>query len=423
MKEVKILQLNAIKAVKNQINSISKEDNIRNNEDNNGEKEDTNREKEDNNKDKEIVMNDDNDINILEKERREKEEMLKEILMNIEKEEQSKKKPDDIIEISDIIKDSNFEIPILSKSISEDEEAYKKIQNKIKFILSKGKLPLFNIRNYIIKRQIGDGSYGFIYKVIQKDTREEYAIKKIIASDIPTLEEFQREFEIVHENPHPFILDLYGICVNVIDSDNFILYVLMDLADCDWEMEINEYLINHRYYTEDQLILILKQLTSALSFLEKVKNIAHRDIKPENVLVFKSNSINKEDIYKIADFGEAKETKVSKQLNTLRGTELYMSPLLYNGLKEKVDDVKHDPYKSDVFSLGYCLIYAAAMNFNIIYDIRNLQNKFMIKRVLKKYFNKRYSDNFIELVLKMIRFNEEERLDFLELNEILKKEF
>ena len=92
-------------------------------------------------------------------------------------------------------------------------------------------------------------------------------------------------------------------------------------------------------------------------------------------------------------------------------------------MKEKVDDVKHDPYKSDVFSLGYCLIYAAAMNFNIIYDIRNLQNKFMIKRVLKKYFNKRYSDNFIELVLKMIRFNEEERFDFIELNELLKKEF
>ena len=29
-------------------------------------------------------------------------------------------------------------------------------------------------------------------------------------------------------------------------NDNFILYVLMDLADCDWEMEINEYLINHK---------------------------------------------------------------------------------------------------------------------------------------------------------------------------------
>ena len=197
----------------------------------------------------------------------------------------------------------------------------------------------------------------------------------------------------------------------------------MDLADYDWEMEINEYLINHKYYTENQLLLILKQLTSALTFLEKEKNIAHRDIKPENVLVFRSNSNDKEDVYKIADFGEAKEAKISKQLNTLRGTELYMSPLLYSGLQQKLDDVKHDPYKSDVFSLGYCLIYAAAMNFNVIYDIRNLENKYMIKKVLKKYFNRRYSDKFIELILTMITFNEADRVDFTQLEEILKKEF
>ena len=341
------------------------------------------------------------------------------MLLNIEKEEENNR-PDDIMEISNILQDNNFSIPILSKSISEDENRYEEIQNKIKKILSKGKLPLFDIKNYIIKKQIGDGSYGFIYKTVQKYTRKEYAVKKIIASDIPTLEEFQNEFEIVHQNPHPFILDLYGICINVIDDNNFILYVLMDLADYDWEMEINEYLINHKYYTEEQLISILKQLTSALCYLEKDKKIAHRDIKPENVLVFRND---KEDIYKIADFGEAKEAKISKQLNSLRGTELYMSPLLYSGLKEKVDDVKHDPYKSDVFSLGYCFIYAGAMNFNVIYDIRNLKSKFLIKRVLKKYFNKRYSENFIDLILKMTTYEESERLDFIELNEILKNEF
>ena len=188
-------------------------------------------------------------------------------------------------------------------------------------------------------------------------------------------------------------------------------------------MEINEYLINNKFYSEKQLILILKQLTSALTFLERDKKIAHRDIKPENVLVFRSNSNDKEDIYKIADFGEAKEAKVSKQLNTLRGTELYMSPLLYSGLQQKLDDVKHDPYKSDVFSLGYCLIYAAAMNFNVIYDIRNLENKYIIKKVLKKYFNRRYSDKFIELILKMISFNEAERVDFIQLEKILENEF
>ena len=381
-------------------------------------------------KDNQIETNDTkytnlDDIDILEREKelQEKEELLKEILANLEKEEELRKRPDDIMEITNVLKDSNFSIPVLSDSIKENDKLYEDIQNQIKTILSKGKLPLFNIKNYIIRKQIGDGSYGFIYQVVQKDTRKEYAIKKIIASDIPTLQDFQIEFEIVHQNPHKYILDLYGICINVIDADNFILYVLMDLADCDWEMEINEYLINHKFYSEKQLILILKQLTSALTFLERDKKIAHRDIKPENVLVFRANSNDKEDTYKIADFGEAKEAKVSKQLNTLRGTELYMSPLLYSGLQQKLDDVKHDPYKSDVFSLGYCLIYAAAMNFNVIYDIRNLENKYMIKKVLKKYFNRRYSDKFIELILKMINFNEAERVDFIQLEKILENEF
>ncbi len=49
--------------------------------------------------------------------------------------------------------------------------------------------------------------------------------------------------------------------------------------------------------------------------------ISHRDIKPSDVLIFKDGK------YKIADFGEAKGAKMSKQMNTLRGTEpAYISP-------------------------------------------------------------------------------------------------
>ena len=63
------------------------------------------------------------------------------------------------------------------------------------------------------------------------------------------------------------------------------------------------------------------------------------------------------------------------------------------------------------------------MNFNIIYDIRNLDSKYSVKKILKKYFNKRYSESFIELLLKMITFNENERFDFMELEDYLKKNF
>ena len=164
--------------------------------------------------------------------------------------------------------------------------------------------------------------------------------------------------------------------------------------------------------------------------MQKNLKIAHRDLKPQNILVFKNTNNNLQDnndndnyIYKLADFGEAKKIKISKQLNTLRGTELYMSPILYDGLKLDKDDIIHNVYKSDVFSLGYCFVYSASLNFNVIHDVRNLFDMKKIENVLKKYFNGRYSNQFIQCVLKMIEVDERKRIDFLELENLIKESF
>jgi len=141
----------------------------------------------------------------------------------------------------------------------------------------------------------------------------------------------------------------------------------------------------------------------------KKNKIAHRDIKPQNVLVFNDN------LYKIADFGEAKVLKSSKQQNTLRGTELYMSPLLFNGLKVNRNDVNHNPYKSDVFSLSFCLIYAACLSYNPLYDLRKIFDTKTVNFILVRYLNGKYSGLFINLLSKMLEINEEARLDFIDL--------
>ena len=313
--------------------------------------------------------------------------------------------------------DDEEDIPIFDKEIRRDKEKYDQLQRQLKLILIRSCLPKFNIDYYVIKNQIGVGSFGVIFQVYHIKTRCKYALKKIIAPDLPTLQQFEKEFELVHQNPHPNILDLIGICIQCVDLTNFIFYVLMDLAEEDWDTAINNRSKIKKYYTEFELISILKQLTSALYYLQKEKKIAHRDIKPENILIFKK------DIYKIGDFGEAKESNVPKQLSTLRGTELYMSPLLYNGLHDNKDDVRHNPFKSDVFSLGYCFIYAASLNLNIIYQIRDVNSIIMLKQILMKDFNGRYSEKFIDLILKMIAFNEDKRADFIELEKILREEF
>ena len=374
---------------------------------------------------KKKIINNNNKINLIYKNKyfkeREKEEITKKLDTDEEKERKSPQKkeninyPDDIIDAS--MFDSKIDIPIDNLTIQKDKMLYSSIQRQIKKILSKGKLPQFNIENYQIEKQIGEGSFGFIYQVMNKKTKMKYAMKKIIANNLTSLETYQKEFEIVHQNSHPNILDVLGICIRCFDQTTYALYVLMDLALYDWDFEIEERKKIKKHYTEKELISILKQISSALVFLQKEKNIAHRDVKPENILVFNNG------VYKLGDFGEAKMDKLMKnnQKNTIRGTEMYMSPLLFKSLQEDKDDVQHNIFKSDVFSLGYCFIFAAALDFKVISEIRNINTDFKLRKILQRIFFLKYSNNFIELILKMICNKEEDRVDFIGLEKLLEK--
>ena len=332
-------------------------------------------------------------------------------------------KEDDIIPFEMV--DPDQDIIIEDKNIKEDKSTYNHIQRRLKKILLKGRLPRFDLDNFSIDKQIGDGSFGVIYLVHNNKTRKKYAMKKIIANTINSLEVFQKEFEIAHHNRHPSILDIKGIYMKCFDSTTFGLYVLMDLAERDWEVEINEREKHKKYYKENELISILKQLSSALFFLQKEKRVAHRDIKPENVLIFRNKNKYGELFYKLCDFGEAQDYAIihNKKQKTLRGTELYMSPALYNGLLNEASYVDHDAYKSDVFSLGCCLIIAANLDFEIINEIRALKEQNKIDEFLKKKLLGKYSQKFIDVISKMINFNEKERIDFIRLQEIIENTF
>ena len=311
-----------------------------------------------------------------------------------------------------------MDIFIENEAIKRDKSLYNSLQSQIIKILSKGNLPIFNIENYKIERQIGEGSFGLIYQVMNKKSYIKYAMKKIIANNLLSLETFQREFEIVHQNSHPNILDILGICIRCLDQTTYVLYVLMDLALHDWDFEIEQRQKKKNYYTEKELISILKQISSALFYLQRVKRTAHRDVKPENILVFNDG------IYKLGDFGEAKINQLRRNnaRSTIRGTEMYMSPALFKALQENKDDIKHDIYKSDVFSLGYCFVYAATLDFKIIDNIRNLNNDFKVRKILQRILFLRYSKEFIELIYKMISVNEDDRVDFIGLDKLLKEQ-
>ena len=283
-------------------------------------------------------------------------------------------------------------------------------------ILNEGIIPQINIDDYTILSQVGEGSYGVIYKVKNNHNKQIFALKKEIAHDEFEVQLIYEDVKLINSCNHNNVMKIYGITVCPLDVTTFAIYILMEYADDDWDKEIKKNYQNRINYKEDELINILKQLTSAFRFLQEQKKIAHRDIKPNNILIFNTKGVKE---YKIADFGEAKKAKTSKQMNTLRGTELYMSPALYQGLKQDKDDVVYDPYRSDVFSLGYCFLYAGALNIKIILEVRDVDDMSKLEKILRRYFKNKYTERFIQLMLFMLEFDESKRVDFIGLDNYL----
>jgi serine/threonine protein kinase len=279
-----------------------------------------------------------------------------------------------------------------------------------------GKLEEFNFEDYHILTQIGEGSFGKIYLVEDKD-KNIFSMKKIIANDEVELESFTQEYELVNQSRHKNILKIVGICRRQLDFTTFVLYILMEVGLNDWEKEIKSRQLTKQHYKEEELLQVLKQMCSALLFLQN-KNISHRDIKPQNILLFKNG------IYKVADFGEAKQIskfETNKQLCTLRGTELYMSPLLFNALRTNQNDIKHNAFKSDVFSLAFCILYAATLSIQVIYECRKMYDTPSIMILLNRVLKQRFSPGFINILGKMLEINESKRFDFIQLSEALKE--
>ena len=334
-------------------------------------------------------------------------------------------KPDDIIEPIKIDYNKR-EIPINNPDLKGDKRACNEIQRKLKRVLNYRKLPLFDFDNYLIQKTIGEGTFGQLYLVLNNKTKKKYAMKELVCQDINSFENNIKSLEINYKNKHKNILDIYGIYVVISDEKLFFLYVLMALGEGDWETEVSKRIEAKKYYSEKELVYILKELTSALAFLQ-LKNVAHRDIKLENILLFpnedkKNNEFDK--IYKICDFGEAKQRiNYNTKHNTVRGTDYYMSPQLLDGYNKNLDYIKNNPHKSDVFSLGCCMIIAASLNYDVIDHIRNEKKQEEIDDIIKTYLEDHYSDKFINIVTKMIIYNEYKRINFIELEKLLNKEY
>lgn len=190
------------------------------------------------------------------------------------------------------------------------------------------------MNEYHLLDQIGEGSFGRVYKARRKYTGRIVAIKMInkLGQTKDDLISFRREIDILRNVDHPNIMRF----LDIIETDTDFCLV-SELARGDLFTIIDD----QQTLPEEVLKTIAAQLVSALSNLHS-RRIIHRDLKPQNVLICANNAL------KLCDFGFARALSCTTLvLTSIKGTPLYMAPEL----------VQEQPYdeKVDVWSLGVIL--------------------------------------------------------------------
>lgn len=146
-------------------------------------------------------------------------------------------------------------------------------------------------------QQVGEGTYGKVYKAKNEVTGESVAIKKL---RLETEREgfpitAMREIKLLQSFDHPNIVGLLEMMVEYNQITMIFDYLNHDLTGL---LTLPDLLL-----TEGHRKMIFKQLMTGLDYLHKMR-VIHRDIKGSNIL------LNSQGILKIADFGLARNMKV-----------------------------------------------------------------------------------------------------------------
>ncbi|KAL2525312.1 Protein kinase superfamily protein [Abeliophyllum distichum] len=167
------------------------------------------------------------------------------------------------------------------------------------------------MERYKIIKEVGNGTFGNVWRAINKQSGEVVAIKKMKKKYYSWEECINlREVKSLRKMKSPNIVKLKEVI-----RENDILYFIFEYMECNLYQLMKD---RSKLFSEAEVKNWCFQVFQGLAYMHQ-HGYFHRDLKPENLLVSK-------DVIKIADFGLAREINSQPPFTEYVSTRWYRAP-------------------------------------------------------------------------------------------------
>ena len=158
----------------------------------------------------------------------------------------------------------------ISNSTSDDEDSTHQSPNQ----------PREKIRDFVIIKEVGQGSFGSVFLVEKETNKKKYAIKVInkdFLSRTERTEEALIERLILSRCKHPSIVRL-----SLSFQTKHKLFFVIEYCP---NKDLDELLRKFGTFEPDLALQIICELVNVLDYLHNKMEISHNDLKPSNILL------------------------------------------------------------------------------------------------------------------------------------------